>query len=1240
MRKDDILQYPHATRVFVTLLTLIAFVLQGTTSVLAGTTGAISGSVADPQSNQPVAGARVTATSPSQSAVTTTDATGRFSFISLNPDTYTISVAESSARDASSQSGITVQADQTVSVSLTQPSKLKQIGSVTSRAAGALVKPGTTADVYSINAVTQDKASGVGGGGNLNSAWSAIATVPGVFIAPNQAGYIGAGSTISIRGGDYNQIGYEVDGVPVNRAFDNYPSGALSSLGQQELQVYTGATPANSEAEGISGYINQVIRTGTAPASRNLDLAIGSPIFYNKIAFEAGGANPSRTFSYYLGAGAYNQSFRYYDQYNGASLQQNYGAPLNLCAGAAPGADIGCSKGAVDYTNGGTLPAYILGPYQYSLQSAVQDRDTVANFHFGLPRKDGNRDDIQLLFDNNFINNPAYDSTNDGGGAAFFAGNGLGVPAYYDTHTFLGAPTGTLLPIGYTGGGTTPYLYPQSPAGRTFGSPAGCAPTPLGITTGCIPPDRRDAFNNNQSVVKLQYQRNFGTNAFLRVYGYTYYSNWLQTGPQSTFNNYIGYVPSDYELSSHTRGVSLQFSDQLNSQHLLSVQGSYTTATTLRDNNSQPNAALYNAARLNGRTVVGLLVDSSNPTNGLCYPPGGGAPTPCFNAIGTDLNRGSTRRFGIGAQPGFFGLLAAANGTVTPASGICGGGPCQYFVVENGSHATYNNVVPKFTAFSITDQWKPTDRLNINLGLRFDRFEFDGSNTTGTAARTFWYNAWNKQFNGTTLCGTSPCANLPQINASGQVEAYNVIQPRLGMTYTVDARTVLRASYGRYGQAPNSAFEQYNFLQQDAPVNLANFVRTGIGNTPAHAIRPQVSNNYDFSYEHQFKGDTSVKFTPFLRKTQDQIQQFYLDQKTSFVSGLNVGRQTSQGFELEVDKGDFSRNGLAARLSFTYTNSYINYQRANGQSVIDPFNAAVQGYNAYTSFCATSPSDARCGQVLNAAGTPLPGGSAPCYTTAGAAAPGCGPGTIANPYWNAPVQPLLDVNGKYPTFDIFPGGIGAGGYSSYGAPYVTTLIVQYKHGPLSITPALQFTAGSRYGVPLSTGGIYPNFCGGGLGGSPNADPRYAYGAPGGSPYDVTTCTDGTTNILNQGVGNDPAYLAVPNPFTKRFDGVGGFVSPAQILLHTQVTYDVNKRLTLVGNFANIVNRCFGGTKVPFAVNHACNYAATYGAGSGPAPLVGGLYNPGNAVQPLLASPYLPTFPGYPFNMYFEARIKL
>ena len=38
--------------------------------------------------------------------------------------------------------------------------------------------------------------------------------------------------------------------------------------------------------------------------------------------------------------------------------------------------------------------------------------------------------------------------------------------------------------------------------------------------------------------------------------------------------------------------------------------------------------------------------------------------------------------------------------------------------------------------------------------------------------------------------------------------------------------------------------------------------------------------------------------------------------------------------------------------------------------------------------------------------------------------------------------------------------------------------------------------------------------------------------------------------------------------------------------------------------------------------------------------IGNAFNPGWNIQPLLATPYDPVFPGYPFNMYVEARIKL
>jgi hypothetical protein len=271
-------------------------------------------------------------------------------------------------------------------------------------------------------------------------------------------------------------------------------------------------------------------------------------------------------------------------------------------------------------------------------------------------------------------------------------------------------------------------------------------------------------------------------------------------------------------------------------------------------------------------------------------------------------------------------------------------------------------------------------------------------------------------------------------------------------------------------------------------------------------------------------------------------------------------------------------------------------------------------------------------------GASAPNTAAPCYTTGGAADPTCAAGDVANPYWNAPVQQLLDPNANYPVYDTFPGGIGAGGYSQFGAPFIGTLLVQYKHGPLAITPALQFFGGIRYGVPLSTPGVAPDSCTGVLGSAITGDPRYGYGAPGGSPYNAATCA---TASPNSGVS-----LAIPDPYTKAFDGVGAFVAPNQVLLHMQVTYQASKRLTLVANLANIYDRCFGGTKVAFAVANTCSYTSTNGSGGGITP-IGNQYNPGDAIQPFLASPYNPVNPYTgaggvyaPFAMFFEARLKI
>lgn len=1201
----------------VAALLLVAMLVQGTWA-LAGTTGGLSGAVYEGASNTPVADAKITVSSPSQSLVSQTDASGHFVFVSLAPDTYVVSV-DKQGYEPYSQPGVSVFSDATATLTLRIQKVLTEIARVTSRSSSSLVKPGTTADVYSVTAAQQDKISALGGGGSLNSAYSAVASVPGAFVPLNQTGYY---QTVHIRGGDYDQVGYELDGVPVNRSFDNYPSGSLSSLGNQELQVYTGAAPSDSEGQGLAGYINQVIKTGTYPGFGLATLGIGTPTFYHHIAAEVGGASPNRNFSYYLGVGGYNQDFRYVDNQNAARYQY-LGGPLYQLFPPGFSANNACTGAATDinysacYANGTAGPgAFALAPYQNPGLASLSSRDVIANVHFAIPhKKDGGRDDIQLLYDSGSLQNAFYFSTNDQGGVNFLNGNGgnvqgypldpnfaEGTPFFLDGYQYNG-PTGVPIPANYQSY-TTQYLYPNSPQQRT--------------NFAQIPVDLRDTTHNNQEIVKAQYQKNFGTSAFFRVYGYTYYSDWLHYGPQTTYSNYIGDVAPDYELSSHTRGVSANFSDQINEQNLLSIQGSYTTASSIRDNNTQ----MVNAFGTRSRGFV--LVNSNDPLSGYCY---------------TSAGTLASCDPGAAGRAKFYTYANAAAGTIPvgPLLTTCAAnpgalaGPCIVLAAENSLFATYNSVVPKFSSFSITDEFRPSDKLLLNLGVRQDRYEFDGSSTKpNDPARAFFFAAFNNEKCVQASTGRlfdkganilTPCnqidpsyTNANLINSSAQVQTYNEFQPRLSGTYTVNADTVLRASIGKYAQPPDAAFEQYNALQENLPAVLGKFVPFGF-NTPGHAIRPQTSINADFSYEHRFhNSDWSMKISPFIRKTKDQIQNFFLDQQSGFVSGLNVGRQTSEGVEFQLSKGDFNRNGLAGSLAFTYTHSFINYDRlSNGNSVFSGINNDITAYNALTGA----------------------GGGAKCYTNAGTPDPSCAAGSFANPYYNSPVQSLVGTDNA-PTYDLLPGPVGASA-DAYGAPYFATLIVNYKHDKFTITPTVQFQGGSRYGSPESNYGIDPTSGCGTLAGTNSAtDPRYAtFGGQAGVPgYDATTC------------GN---VIPTPDFYTGKFDALGAFVQPSQLLANLQMSYQVSPKVTLVGTFANVINTCFGGSKTPFTANgnhDVCSYGIV---GAGSIPPTGNVFNPGATIQPFVQYPYLANLGSVnvdgsstktPFNFFLEAKIKI
>ncbi len=1227
----------HKRRLLQSVLSIVsafAYVLGQGTLVLAGTTGAITGTVTNTTTHAPLAGATVTATSPSQTVTTKTDARGHYGFLSLNPDTYTISV-ESPGLQPYALSGETVQSDQNIVLNLTTQKELATIGRVRAQSSSSLVRSGVVSDVYNITPTQQALAAPLGGGNNLNSAYSAIASVPGTLVPIANSG--GWGQSVFIRGGDYTQTGYELDGVPINRQFDQYSASPLSNIGNGEVQVYTGNQPVDAQAIGVAGFINQVIKSGTYPGFGNAQFGFGSPSYYHKFSVEYGGATANHNLSYYFGFLGYNQANRYVDQFNGASYLSQYGTTINYlaasCGTAHPTA--GCYvNNAGGFLNQPLAPnGYITAPTYWGNIPSIADREFVTNVHIAVPHhRDGQKDDIQLLYNSGETYNTPNASMGSYNSALGDVLNGTATLA-----------NGTVIPYDVNG------ICPNNGTNGGFGSANGLAPV---ACAGPVQPTYRDqnyytgplnarltaanigsisntyfagsnqqrAFDANVplnqidtettgfAVAKVQYQHNFSSNAYARLYGYSSYSDRIDNGIVGLYQNYAGTFSPNYLISAHTEGGVLEFADQVDNHNLISFDGGYSYTDSTRFNNSISAGG--------GVPAVAYLVNSANPTAG-CYLPSGALTTCAATKMAT--------------RPGAYVLPSLAKGTAGPTliprgtspvlgtegNVSCGGAPCEYLAVNSGAAGLLNNVRPAFTNAGISDLIKPNEKLTIAASLRFDDFTYNlpQTNNLGNQLLVNSYNA-SHCVSGTTVAanavGTACTAGFTAAAlsaASPAKEDYaHIFAPRVGLTYAVSPTTVVRASYGRFVQpAETSAVDATN---EAASIPSAQFY-TNFG-FPSYArfVNPEVSYNLDFSLEQAFpRLGLSTKISPFYRRSVDEFVAILVDPKTNFIANINGLNRIADGVEFDLQAGNPSRDGLSANFAYTFTYATAHYkQLSNGGSFVAGANAAIQGYNGYTKTCATNPNLPQCPTVAQAHVA-----AAPCYAVAGAdgtpgvAAPACGAGTIANPYYNAPTANLLDPGAAYFPYNGSLGAASTGTSTSYIVPHVASLVLSYKKGPFIISPSIQFQGGSRYGSPLSAQGVAPESCGAVLGGSVVNDPRYGFGSPGGgAPYNAASCA---------------AAVSIPNPQTGTFDAIGGFVQPNLIATNVSATYNFNKQLGINLVAANIFNRCFGGSKVPWSQgNIGCAYSQN-GA------YQGNFYNPGDSLASYNNQSYQPVLGG-------------
>jgi len=875
----------------------------------------------------------------------------------------------------------------------------------------------------------------------------------------------------------------------------------------------------------------------------------------------------------------------------------------------------------------------------------LSDRENVINVHFGIPHhNDSGRDDVQLLYDNFFYQTSGWDNLSTFGGLPFYqkffspAGNpngsglystflenafGVGLPpaqmpayagmcAYYNLYNLLGASP----PCASTGYSPAPYYDAQQIINAHFGqsalgSPKIVAPyffpntpTDRAFGSGFSPYQVSDT-DNNGSIIKLQYTKNFGSSAFLRLYGYSFYSDWVQTDPNFGFTPFAvgGATQGDYELNTHTRGLYLNFSDQLNAQNLLSATGTYTTASVLRMNNQQYTFSANGSpiATLQGPNGDCFAAYNNSQAGGLIdpgYSSGlkAGAAVSCLSALaGAPVAAVQAGQSGCNPNLVFRCLQA------TPAGAPAG---TTWRLTQNlEQNANINTVSPIFTTGSLQDEFRPSDKLDVTAGVRFESYGY-GLGDYSSPEQQFWFNEINQTVcvdprglqqaqqtdfdNGSfrnglvpngypgymTTAPGKPCPKDPLLNndqlyhpgqhgvplitlgGSGTI-TNTTFSPRIGFTYTFNPNTVVRFSYGRYTQPTQTASEQVltyvdGFQMANNLYNSA-YYNNGYASI-VHNNPIQFSNNYDASFEQRLKGtDWSYKISPYYRYTSNQSVQVALP--GGLAGSFNSGTQKTQGLEVAIQKGDASRNGLSGQLSYTYTYSQLKYSLINGTNTISTLLNSLKPF----------------------VGLEKVNGGSPCYYQGSPI--GCNnPKAIYNPYYNftytnAELASEFPLNAFYPTYaNFFPFGLNAGDASTIIPPNVFSGFVSYKHDRFQMTATANLWEGTQYGSPAEFAGVDPRSC--------SANQSQSGIVPGSKLGDYQTC---------------PTTIAIPNPITGRFDNIAQYRNPWDFNLGAQIGYDLTPRIHATVLLANILTACFGGAAEPWTAAYppngvVCGYA--------------------------------------------------
>lgn len=681
-----------------------------------------------------------------------------------------------------------------------------------------------------------------------------------------------------IHGGREYEEGFEFEGIPYTEAYTNQFTNSFSvnTQGLGSVQLTPGGGDITQTSGGF-GALNVIAKRGTYPSYAQFGGSLGGPAYDHRFTFDYSFATPNGRFSNYASFAGDNQTFRFgNDKYPYAQIGRFFDRRMNA------------------------------------------DREFMDNFVFRFGSN--NHESLQL-----FADIAQHDFYQGAGGVT-----GLCFASCDQIYTGTWGPgVFGLTPTEIQNMST---LYPgQNSVTETLAQAGNRAPGTY--------------WQPNQAF-KFEYTNNLNESTFFSLTGYS-----VNSVVTFDFPSPMGSFDGDSYLlqGGATTGVTLAFQKQLSEKHLLQAGADYARLHPI-DSYLSDSFSFFGAllGLFNGFPEQLFLPAQFVPPSDTSCP-----------YLGTP----------IGCSWAYQGPYANATQLSFP----------QFDQIANVNR--YDS------SFYLSDKWTPSDRLNLQLGARLDMASYgmpkpgiDPTYCTTTYLPITWVPPTTFDAADNWKCNAQATFSYPNNAIYPKVP-----EPLAGVSYRLGSNDAVRLTYRRavqfvpigdvaFGEVDPSAYlgpfgmipayepfgagtsscglagtAQTTAAGQMAPPALAvpcrNFgeqlywINQNFDGIAYQAARPTTSDNYEFTYQHQFAGNgllggMSVSISPWYRNQHDTIASeasplIGANGQPEVVNGsilfgppvlTNNGKEHASGVDFNLTRE--VPYGLSGQLTMTYINEF------------------------------------------------------------------------------------------------------------------------------------------------------------------------------------------------------------------------------------------------------------------------------------------------------------------------------